>query len=134
MSNRGEAERWLGQARADLAAGKDSRMAGHHEWACFQAQQSAEKALKAALYLRGVRAILSHSLVEVLREVRRLDPGFPPLDEGCRFLDAVYIPTRDPNGLPGAQTPAEFYTRAEADRCISFAESILREATRFVAA
>jgi len=130
MSNRREAERWLAQAREDLAAARDSRTAGHYEWACFQAQQAAEKALKAVLFFRGLRAILSHSLVELLREIRRLDPGFAPLDEGCRFLDAVYIPTRYPNGLPGTQTPAEFYTATEADRCLSFADSILREATR----
>lgn len=134
MSNKGEAQRWLAQARADLAAARDSRAAGHHEWACFQAQQAGEKALKAVLYLRGVRAILSHSLVELLHESRKADAAFAPLEEACRFLDAVYIPTRYPNGLPGSQTPAEFYTVAEADRCISFADSILREATRSVEA
>ncbi len=101
MSNRREAERWLTQARADLATARDSRTAGHHEWACFQAQQSGDKALKTGLVLRGARAILSHSLIELLREGQKADAGLAPLDDACRFLDAVYIPTRYPNGLPG---------------------------------
>jgi len=39
-----EAKRWLAQARRDLKAAKDSSSAGNFEWACFQAQQAAEKA------------------------------------------------------------------------------------------
>ena len=42
-----EAKRWLQQARTDLEASTDSRTAGHYEWACFQAQQAAEKGMKA---------------------------------------------------------------------------------------
>jgi HEPN domain-containing protein len=41
----GEWERWLAQARWDLKAARDSAAAGNFEWACFQAQQAAEKAL-----------------------------------------------------------------------------------------
>ncbi len=39
------ARTWCDQARADIAAAVDSTAAGHHEWACFQAQQAGEKAL-----------------------------------------------------------------------------------------
>ena len=38
---------WLNQAQRDLEQAEDSRRAGRHEWACFAAQQSAEKAVKA---------------------------------------------------------------------------------------
>jgi HEPN domain-containing protein len=38
---------WLTQARRDLAQAQDSRRAERHEWACFAAQQAAEKAVKA---------------------------------------------------------------------------------------
>lgn len=42
-------EDWLKQAYSDLQAAEDSAGSDHHEWACFQAQQAAEKALKALL-------------------------------------------------------------------------------------
>ncbi len=44
---------WLSQAQRDLEQAEHSRSAGWHEWACFAAQQSAEKAVKALhLHLR----------------------------------------------------------------------------------
>ena len=47
---------WLRQAEADLAAGKDSLASGHYEWACFSAQQAAEKAVTALFLKRGADA------------------------------------------------------------------------------
>ena len=38
---------WLVQAERDLEQASDSRDAARHEWACFAAQQAAEKAVKA---------------------------------------------------------------------------------------
>lgn len=46
-----EARRWLKQAFADRGAAEASLASGHFEWACFQAQQAAEKALKALWFL-----------------------------------------------------------------------------------
>jgi HEPN domain-containing protein len=43
---------WLEQALRDLAQAEDSRKAGRHEWACFAAQQAAEKAVKAFFIYR----------------------------------------------------------------------------------
>jgi HEPN domain-containing protein len=48
--NEDEAGRWFRQAECDLAAALVSLNGGSYEWTCFQAQQSAEKALKALLY------------------------------------------------------------------------------------
>jgi HEPN domain-containing protein len=39
---------WLMQAGRDLEQARDSRASGRHEWACFAAQQAAEKAVKYA--------------------------------------------------------------------------------------
>jgi HEPN domain-containing protein len=44
---------WFEQAKADLRAAELSASGGAHEWACFQAQQAGEKALKALLYGHG---------------------------------------------------------------------------------
>jgi len=42
-------EDWLAQAKRDLKAARDSLSSGNYEWTAFQAQQAAEKALKALL-------------------------------------------------------------------------------------
>lgn len=46
-------EDWLKQADSDLGASEDSAISKHYEWACFQAQQAAEKALKALIISKG---------------------------------------------------------------------------------
>ena len=125
-------EKWLRQALSDLEAARDSSNAGHHEWACFQAQQSAEKALKAFLYSRGYTSILSHSLVELVREATKLEPMFRTIEKPARRLDTFYIPTRYPNGLAGDLSPSEFYCREDAEQCLSFAESILKIVREYV--
>ena len=38
---------WLRQAIHDLEQAEESRRAGRYDWACFAAQQAAEKAVKA---------------------------------------------------------------------------------------
>ena len=44
MPNR--AKDWLAQAERDLEQARSSQDEGRHEWACFAAQQAAEKALE----------------------------------------------------------------------------------------
>jgi len=118
--------KWLKQAEADLQAALDSLKNKHHEWACFQAQQSGEKALKAYLYDKGYTSIMTHSLKELVRECARLDAIFNQLAREARKLDMFYIPTRYPNSLSGDFAPAEFYEEEDARACISSAESILQ--------
>ncbi|MDI6886868.1 MAG: HEPN domain-containing protein, partial [archaeon] len=64
--NLNEALRWLKQAKKDLTSAKNSLESGDYEWACFQSQQSAEKALKSFLYSKGFRKILTHSIFELI--------------------------------------------------------------------
>jgi HEPN domain-containing protein len=59
---------WLEQAKRDLDAAKSSRESHHYEWTCFQAQQSAEKAMKALLIILKVDA-WGHGLVHLLNRL-----------------------------------------------------------------
>lgn len=118
--------KWLRQAEADLQAARDSLKSGHYEWSCFQAQQSAEKALKAYLYEKGYTSIMTHLLKELVRECLRLDTSFARITQEAKFLDMFYIPTRYPNGLSGELAPVEFYEEEDAKRCLSSAELILK--------
>jgi len=123
---------WLKQSNADLKAARDSREAGNFEWACFQAQQSGEKALKAFLYEKGYTSILTHTLKQLVRECMKLERDFSEVRGDARTLDMYYIPTRYPNGLGGDLAPTEFYEEEDAETCISSARSILRRVTGFL--
>lgn len=127
-----EALRWLRQAEKDLESARDSSNSGHYEWACFQAQQAAEKALKAFLLSKGFRAILSHSIRELLQDCSKYAAGLELFISKGKVLDSYYIPTRYPNGLVGSQIPAEYYSAEDAETCINYAESILSEVKKYL--
>jgi HEPN domain-containing protein len=120
----GRAPDWFRQAEADLRHARHALEDGDHEWACFAAQQAAEKAAKAAHAAAGQEA-WGHVITELLDALR---PERPEIDETlldrARALDKLYIPTRYPNGLAGG-APADFYTRSEAERAIADAEAVL---------
>jgi HEPN domain-containing protein len=122
-----EAARWLAQAERDLAAARDLARTGHHNVACFQAQQAAEKAAKAVLYARGAEDVFGHSVRELLRSAAASAPALAALDDAAMRLDRLYIPTRYPNGLPGG-IPADAFSAADATEAISQAEALLAAA------
>lgn len=129
--NRTEAQRWLEQALHDRDAAHLGRDHDFHEHACFLAQQSGEKALKAFLYERGQGPVLGHSTLELVQECAGFEGDFRPLEDACRRLDQLYIPTRYPNGLPGG-IPHEFYDRTLADQALGDLDRILACVRRFV--
>jgi len=119
-----EGRRWLEQAQADLAAAKWNEQGGFYSVACFWAQQTAERALKAYLYFQGRRRVFGHSVLELVKECARLDPDFDPLVRAATLLDRYYVPTRYPNGLPGG-VPAQAYQADEAQEALQLAEKIV---------
>ena len=122
MSSR--AADWFRQAEADLEHARHALRDAHHEWACFAAQQAAEKAAKAAHAALGQEA-WGHVVTELLDALRPAAAGIDDeLLDRARALDKLYIPTRYPNGLAGG-APADFYTRPEAERAIADAEAVL---------
>jgi HEPN domain-containing protein len=127
----GHARAWFEQAEADLRAAQLSAAGGAYEWACFQAQQAGEKALKAFLYARGLTSVVTHSLRRLVRESRQLDAGLGDLDEAARLLDQHYIPTRYPNGLDEETPPTRYYEQGDAERCLESARSILARVRPF---
>jgi len=131
MKNLEEGLRWLDQAKADLKTARDCLKDGNYYASAFFSQQSAEKALKGFLYLKGYRALITHSVTELVEESSRREPAFGRFVDDGKELDRHYIGSRYPNFYP--EGPAyRYYTREMAERCISCAESILREAERFL--
>lgn len=127
---------WLKQAEKDMEAAIDSEKYKHFEWACFQAQQAAEKALKSLLLFLNIDS-WGHGLMYLLKEWKRIieeeqidddeddDNKYNDLIEKCQDLDRHYIQPRYPNGFASGY-PAEFYNQKTAKECIENAKSIIR--------
>jgi HEPN domain-containing protein len=121
-----EARRWFQQAAYDLKAASWNIEGGFFNTACFLSQQAAEKALKSLLYYQGGRraALLTHSLVEMAREIGTQVPAVTGLVEEARALDLHYVPSRYPNGLPSGY-PHQFYGKETAEQAARAAEAIV---------
>jgi len=127
-----EAERWFLQAEQDLDAAEHLRDSADYNWACFVAQQAAEKTVKAVHAVRGEDVERVHSIMILIRGDVRAGvqeiAELLPLVDAARELDRMYIPTRYPNGVPFG-IPADFFSRQNAEDCLQWAQSIL-EAVR----
>ena len=122
MSNR--ARDWFRQAEADLTQARDSHRDAHYEWACFAAQQAAEKAATSACVARGDRGRQS-AVTPSLELLRSHGAGIDDaLLDRARALDKLHLPTRYPKFFASG-APTDFYTRSEAERAIADAEAVL---------
>jgi len=113
----------MDQADGDLEHARVSRREGHYNWACFAAQQGAEKAVKAVFQKLGADA-WGHSVADLLGELRHSQPVSEDLYDLALELDKAYIPTRYPDALPSG-SPRGRYTAAEATRCVENAEKVI---------
>jgi HEPN domain-containing protein len=114
---------WLAQAQRDLNHAVDASDHGHFEWACFSAQQGAEKAVK-AIYLHLHGEGWGHSVLKLLQGLADKVDVSEALLDAARSLDRHYIPTRYPNGFDQG-FPGEYYAKKEADEAIEHARKII---------
>jgi HEPN domain-containing protein len=117
------AEDWLKQAEVDLQAAEVSAAHAHHEWAAFQAQQSAEKAVK-ALVQHVHAAVRGHSIKAILDQLPAPLQAPAALSDAARELDKVYVTARYPNGFVSG-TPSDYFTAKNSEQLIGYARSIL---------
>jgi HEPN domain-containing protein len=112
---------WLAQAEKDLEQAESSQSGGRHEWACFAAQQAAEKAVKALHLFKGQEA-WGHVVAKLLEELSlELPEG---LEDKAKVLDNFYVPTRYANGHPEG-APFEHYGKLQSEDAIRYAGEIL---------
>ncbi len=124
---RGKVERsadWIEQAQGDLAHARNDVESGFYDWACFSAQQAAEKAAKAVLHRIGGEA-WGHSVADLLEEVGKTHAVSEGLLDAALELDKAYIPARYPDAHPSG-SPRRRYTRTEAERMVAHAEPIVQ--------
>lgn len=115
-----EAKRWWEQAKSDLKAAQDSITTNHYDWACFQAQQAAEKGLKALLLKNGARIRKIHDLVFLAKELELPEEimGY------CRQLARIYAETRYPES--GETIPANKFSPKDGQYFVALGEKILQ--------
>ncbi len=114
---------WLKQALRDLEQAQDSAKAGRHEWACFAAQQAAEKAVK-ALHLHHGQEAWGHVIAKLLAELPETIKVPEELIYKAMVLDNFYIPTRYPNGHPEG-APFEHFGPLQSEQAINYAREII---------
>lgn len=115
---------WRDQAEWDLSHAKRDSETGFYDWACFSAQQAAEKAVKAVFQKLGAEA-WGHSVADLLNELPdQVKPSAHLVDHGLE-LDKVYISARYLNAHPSG-SPANRYTVREAERLAGYTEEIIK--------
>ena len=122
---------WFAQARYDLDAALLSLENKFNEWACFQAEQAAEKALKSMIVKTGERAPRIHKLSALIGVVKKYVPSLKGTYIQASTLQAFTFVSRYPFLLPGQyNAPHEYITAVEAKQCIEEATAILEIANK----
>ena len=112
---------WLLQATKDLEHAKDSQKNQSNNWACFAAQQAAEKAIK-ALHLHYSQEAWGHVIARLLKELPiEIDDE---LIDKAKVLDNHYIPTRYADSHP-VGAPFEHYGKIQSSEAIKYASEII---------
>ena len=114
---------WLIRARSNLALAKNDTVGVLPEDHCFDAQQAAEKAIKAVFIHRGVTFPYIHDLNGLLKRLERSGVKIPKYVRQAHELSPFAMETR----YPGLTAPV---TKREHRRAVRIAEAVLRWAER----
>ena len=127
-----EAQRWLVAAQQDLLAAKALSETRFYAHACFFAQQSGEKALKALWHLHD-REPWGSSILRLVKEFpdAPTSANFDEWAHRAAVLDRYYIPTRYPDALPDL-TPNQCYFKQDADSAILLAATFVEAAQKAI--
>ncbi|MBI1900422.1 MAG: HEPN domain-containing protein [Planctomycetia bacterium] len=117
---------WLNRARSNLALAKADAVAVFVEDLCFEAQQAAEKAVKAVFIHRGATFPFIHDLEDLLKRLQRSGVRIPKYVWQADELTPFAVVTRYP-GLGGPIGKRQYR------RAVRIAESVLRWAERQIA-
>ncbi|MBI3057839.1 MAG: HEPN domain-containing protein [Deltaproteobacteria bacterium] len=119
---------WLNRARSNLDMAKaGSRLRTvYFEDPCFEAQQAAEKAIKAVLLHLGIRFPFTHDLGDLLDLIKKGRKTIPKTVQAADRLTRFAVVTR----YPGMAEPV---TRQEFTRAVKIAEQVVRWAEKLIA-
>ncbi len=116
------AEEWMRRARSNLALARQKKPADAvWEDLCFDAQQAAEKALKAVLVRFNVDFPKTHSMEPLFHLLEISGHPAPPSLLEAKDLTDYAVETRYPFPQEGEEVTEEDYRKA-----VSIAESVVR--------
>jgi len=117
---------WLNRARSNLARASTRVPGVYLEDFCFDAQQAAEKAIKAVLIARRVRFPYIHDLARLIALLEENSEQIPEqIRESTRLTPYAWL-----SRYPGS---SEQVTEAECSQAVTVAESVVRWAEERVA-
>ena len=118
---------WLNRARSNLTRGKIQQSGVYLEDLCYDAQQAAEKAIKALLIHLGVRFPYTHDLTQLLTLVEQAGQSVPDDVKQAGVLSDYAVAARYP-GLTEPVTYEEYDKAvAIAERTVLWVENIIKE-------
>lgn len=130
----GAAAEWLDQARRDLEVARNLFAATYFEWACYAAQQCAEKSVKAVRVGLGTRAATfkkldgGHKIETLFEDTRQLLPvdlsTVDPLLARVVELDVHNEAARYPGDRSKGLAPHKSYDRTTAEEAIKIAAAV----------
>jgi HEPN domain-containing protein len=116
---------WLNRARSNLVRARATQPGVYLEDLCFDAQQAAEKAMKAVLIARGGAFPLVHDLTRLLTLLEQSGETVPQAIADATDLTRFAVATRYPSIIEPVS--AEEYQRA-----VAIAEAVVAWATERV--
>lgn len=123
------------QSAHDLSAAKLSMQNGFHEWATYQAIQSAEKALKAVIVRAGYRPPKTHGIAVLIGIANGVDKAFKKVRFDYRKIESYTFISRYPFVSPEIDlTPHELIKKDDSLASITVAESILDNVEDYIRA
>jgi len=120
-----ESDRWLRQAEYDLKVAEWNQQGGFHAPACFWAQQSAAKSLRAFLFMNREQTYETRSVVDLLDRAITYEEAFKEFVGVSTSLDLYYKTSRFPDAIPGG-IPAEVITVKDSQDAIRQAADIIK--------
>jgi HEPN domain-containing protein len=114
---------WLNRARSNLAIASSDTVGALLEDLCFEAQQAAEKAIKAVFVHRGVHFPYIHDLDKLLERLEGTGIKIPKYIRQADELSAFAVVTR----YPGLIGPVR---KRQHRRAVRIAEAVLLWAER----
>lgn len=118
---------WLNRAQSNLLRAKSPLPGVYLEDLCFDAQQAAEKAIKAVLIMNGVAFPPIHDLARLLTIVGQTGESLPPAIVEAARLTRFAVATRYPS-------ISEPITLEEHEQVVAIAEVVVQWAVESVAA
>jgi HEPN domain-containing protein/predicted nucleotidyltransferase len=119
------ARRWLAQAEHSLTVGRSLLAQEFWSDACFQAEQTAQPALKAFLFLQGRRSAHIYSVRELALECAGYGEDFLAFVDSGGVLDRYYLATRYPDAVAAPAVPYQTFARREAEQALGFATEMV---------